>query len=240
MSYYDFGLDWIDQKKLMEVVQTTFSRALGLGVPSDSLPPDPFTVTAHTMIMRSTFYSAMNFEHTRRINKTLSNSVGNMHQKILGLAENWQDMGVNGGLVDLKTIPGYLHPRFGKPVVAEVKNRFNTIKASNEPKVWDDIDNACKVNNGAQGYLFQIVPKTPHRYDCEWAPSNRTAKKNIRVCDGVTAYEMVFGEKHALRQLFLVIPRILQTIQRENGLPVQNDIPTEDEMLKLYRAVFPD
>lgn len=241
MSYYDFGLQWIDQKALFETIESVFAKALGLDKASNDYPPDPFTVVAHNMIIQTSYTDALQFENVRKANKTLSNAVGNMHQKILGLSENWTDMGTNGGLVDLRTKPGYKHPRFGRPVVVEVKNRFNTIKASDEPRVWDAIDNACKVvGDNAQGYLFQITPKTPHRYDHEWTPSNRAAKKNVRVCDGATAYEIVFGERHALKELFIAMPKILQAVQRENGLQVWESVPTDMELEFLYKMVFPD
>lgn len=86
------------------------------------------------------------------------------HQHILSLAHGWVDLGSNGGGIDLKMEPGFTDSRFGKPLVAEVKNRFNTIKASDEKEVWDTLDPAAKTH-GAIAYIFQIVPKTSERYD---------------------------------------------------------------------------
>lgn len=241
MGKYEFGLPWIDQDKLYDTIEDAFARALGLQRANRPYPPDPFTVVAQTMVTNCTFERALSFDDERKANKTLSNAVGHMHQKILSLAENWTDMGTIGGGLDLMTKVGYIHPRFNAPVVVEVKNRFNTIRGENEKDVWDKIDAACKIIGGAQGYLFQITPKTPERYDREWTPSNRIAKKNVRVCDGATAYEIVFGEPHALKQLFMAMPRIFEVIKTENGLPVATDrIPTEEEMRRLYRTVFPD
>ena len=167
-SKHEYGLSWIDQDALYNGIKTIFSKALGLARPSKELPPDPFTILAQAAIADTSFEDSLDFEHLRALNKTISNAVGEMHQHILGLAKNWENLGRSGGLLDVCTVPGYVHPKFGKPVVAEVKNRFNTIKASDEPKEWDKIKDATKIakrlsTKGAQGYLFRFA--TAHEED---------------------------------------------------------------------------
>lgn len=238
---HDYGLSWVDQDKLFSTIQSVFSKALGLARnPARELPPDPFTIVSQTMVGNTTFEANLTFERQRKINKTLSNAVGNMHQKILGLAENWEDLGANGGLIDLRTSREFVHPKYGKPIVAEVKNRFNTIKAVEEASVWDKIDNACKVTGGAQGYLFQITPRRPQRYDEPWVPSNRVAREHIRVCDGATAYEIVFEQPSALKELYMALPDIFADIKRENGLMLPIKMPDASRMEELYSSVYPD
>ena len=244
-SKHEYGLSWIDQDALYNGIKTIFSKALGLARPSKELPPDPFTILAQAAIADTSFEDSLDFEHLRALNKTISNAVGEMHQHILGLAKNWENLGRSGGLLDVCTVPGYVHPKFGKPVVAEVKNRFNTIKASDEPKEWDKIKDATKIakrssTKGAQGYLFQITPKTPQRYDHPWTPSHRTADPDVRVCDGATAYEIVFGHRAALKELYLALPQIFRDIRLENGLDTKTPLPDAARMAELYARVFPD
>ncbi len=158
-----------------------------------------------------------------------------MHQGILGLAPHWTTLGTAGGVLDIKTVDGYVHPVIGKPVVAEVKNRFNTIKASDEKDVWDKIDAAARLTN-SQGYLFQIVPADTHRYDEKWEPSGRKAKNTVRRCDGATAYEIVFEYKNALHELYEALPAIFADIRSSDSMVSTIDRKT---MELLYSSVFP-
>ena len=142
---HNYGLTWIDQEELYECIASRFSIVLGLRRQANVLPPDPFTIVSQTMITNASLPASLAFESQRQINKTISNAVGAMHQAILGLAPNWESLGVAGGLLDVRTVHGYKHPRFNRPIVAEVKNRFNTIKASDEPSEWDKIKSATKM-----------------------------------------------------------------------------------------------
>ena len=237
-SGHNYGLTWIDNNDLYLEVERAFSRLLGLsGSTDNSLPPDPFLITAQSLIADTSFSNCLAFEDIRKLNKSLSNALGNMHQYILGVAPHWESLGTTGGVLDIRTKPGYLHPKFGKPIVAEVKNRFNTIK-SEEKTVWDKIDQSARLS-GAQGYLFQIVPKTAERYDKMWAPSGRSEKATVRCCDGATAYEMVFGYRDALYELYCALPEVLVDVKRTNGLKHTAPLPSPKEMEQLYRMVLP-
>ncbi|WP_201772594.1 Eco47II family restriction endonuclease [Bifidobacterium catenulatum] len=219
---HDYGLDWIDQDALYEKTKHVFESAINKKKEKKSNPPDPFTLVAQSIISESTLENVLHFEVERKINKTLSNSVGLWHQHILSLAPGWVDLGSNGGGIDLKMEPGFTDSRFGKPLVAEVKNRFNTIKASDEKEVWDTLDLAAKTH-GAIAYIFQIVPKTSERYDRPWKVSGRPEKENIRCCDGATAYDIVFQRDNALHDLYEVFPLIMDDIL-DGGISVSNDL----------------
>ncbi len=237
---HDYGLRWVDNERLYLTVERVFSKALGItGTVKATLPPDPFLIVVQCLVTDTSFAEGMSFEEIRKVNKTLSNAVGNMHQEILGIAPHWESLGRAGGVLDIRTKPGYVHPRFGKPVVAEVKNRFNTIKQSDEKVMWDKIDNAARLT-GSQGYLFQIIPETAERYDCPWEPSGRAGKPHVRVCDGATAYEIVFGHRDALHELYGALPTILEDVRRSHGIPGTAPAPSASELEGLYRQVVPN
>lgn len=231
-----YGLNWIDENELFSTLQHCLQNPLGLRKQKLN-PPDPFTVLIQTMLTDVTLSEALDFEEQRVVNKRISNAVGSIHQNVLALSPNWQSLGNAGGVVDLETIPGYVHPRFGKPIVAEVKNRFNTVKASDESKVWDQIDQTAR-NRGAQGYLFQITPHSAVRYDNLWSPTGRPPKHTVRICDGVTAYELVFGEKTALQQLYFALPEILSDLMQEMNKPRTAKTPQDQELDKLFSSVY--
>lgn len=233
-----YGLDWVDEDALFAQIKHALKNPLGLATSLKPTPPDPFSILVHSMIADVSFDEALVFEKQRLLNKKISNAVGNIHQGILALSPHWQTLGTTGGVLDLSTVPGYVHPRFNKPLVAEVKNRYNTIKASDEAKLWDKIDQAARLQ-GAQGYLFQITPQNARQYDREWTPSGRPAKATVRVCDGVTAYELVFGEPRALEQLYLAMPRILSDILCDLGRTNRQPLPDDDKLADLFAQVFP-
>lgn len=210
---HSYGLDWIDEDALYDVTAHVFANVIER-VRSIRLqaPPDPFTIVAQAVLFGQDADSMMAFEKLRGINKTISNAVGNWHQAVLGLAKGWEDRGRTGGVVDL-----FVRVSEGAaPIAVEVKNRYNTIKASDEKELWDKL-NTLAMSNGSKAYLVQIVPKTPVRYDRPWKVSGRELRETIRCCDGATAYAWAFGVDDALRQLYDAFPRILEDVLGKNS-----------------------
>lgn len=206
--HHGYGLDWIDEDALYEVVKHVFENSIEKAKSSKlSAPPDPFTIAVQAVLFGQPADSMMAFEKLRGVNKTISNAVGNLHQSVLGLADGWDNLGSNGGVVDL-----IVHETpYSKPVHVEVKNRYNTIKASDEKDIWDKLDMLARTN-ASVSYLVQIVPKVPVRYDKPWRVSGRPERDNVRCCDGATAYTWAFGRETALEELYDVFPDILSDV----------------------------
>lgn len=209
---HDYGLDWIDEDQLYEVTKHAFKNAISKAKSAAlQAPPDPFTIVTQAVLFNQSAKSMMAFEKLRGVNKTISNAVGNWHQAVLGLADGWENLGSTGGGVDLKVIKDDpVHP-----ISVEVKNRYNTIKSSDEKDMWDKLDLLAKANESVS-YLVQIVPKTPERYDRPWNVSGRTPNQRVRCCDGATAYTWAFGKENALEELYEVFPTILSEIIDSN------------------------
>lgn len=235
---HSYGLSWVDEDELFEVTKQIFSECLGLTPNrSEKKPPDIFSMVVQAKATNTPIEHVLAFEETRALNKKLSNAVGVWHQKVLGLSQNWTDLGASGGGVDLRTVEGYLHPKWSKPLFAEVKNRYNTIKGVNEKDLWDQMDLISKTNK-AVVYLFQIIPRKPIPYDKAWKPSGRYEKETIRVCDGTTAYEIVFGYPNALGELYEAFPAILDSLFVDAGKQIPDDLNRET-MLLLKEQVLP-
>lgn len=215
---HSYGLSWIDEEQLFLLTKEKLSRSLGIQGPrKKALPPDPFAFVLQAKATGSPIAEMETFEELRVLNKTVSDAIGNWHQGVLALSPNWKNLGFSGGVLDIRTVDGYCHPAWGKPIVAEVKNRFNTIKASDEQLVWDNIDRTAR-SNGAIGYLIQIIPKLACRYDEPWTPSGRTKpKESVRHCDGVTGYELVFDYPDALPELLEAFPEIIDDVLVDAG-----------------------
>ena len=203
-----YGLDWIDEEKLYEITKHAFSEVIKKAEQAKlQAPPDPFTIVVQAVIFNQSAESMMAFEKLRAINKSISNAVGNWHQAVLGLADGWENLGSAGGVVDLmvRETPD------AKPMAVECKNRFNTIKGSDEKNMWDKLDNLARAN-GATSYIVQIVPKKPERYDRPWKVSGRPVRENVRCCDGATAYARAFKREKALEELYAAFPSILEDV----------------------------
>lgn len=207
-SNHSYGLDWIDEDALFEVTKHCFSRVIELAKDTKlQAPPDPFTIVTQAVLFDQNAESMMAFEKLRAINKSISNAVGNWHQGVLGLAEGWEDLGSNGGVVDLMV----RDTPTARPIAVEVKNRFNTIKSSDEKNMWDKLDTLAR-SNGSKAYLVQIVPQKPERYDRPWNVSGRQQRETVRCCDGATAYTWAFKRENALEELYIVFPDVLADV----------------------------
>ncbi len=150
-------------------------------------------------------------EKNRQIQKTLQNHVGAFHQRILGLVKDWRDTGT-GGVVDLVSE--------NHKVIAEVKNKYNTVKGSDQVKIYDHLEMQVMTKGhqykGFTGYYVEVIPKGGQRYDKEFTPSDREqgqkrkANPLIRQIDGYSFYGLVTGVPDALSQIFAVLPDIIE------------------------------
>lgn len=236
MAAHSYGLSWIDEDELFKVTDHIFGRMLDTHR-DNSLPPDSFTLLVQAKLLDEPLSRTLRFDDARALNKSISNAVGLWHQKVLGLSPHLVELGSSGGGVDLRTEPDYLLPQWGMPAFFEVKNRFNTIKASDEKTLWDKLDWLAK-SNDAVAYVVQIIPKDAASYDRPWTPSGRQARDTVRCCDGVTAYAMAFEREQALHELFLALPSILDdVICAHHGQPSAQFL--SDTADTLFERVFP-
>jgi hypothetical protein len=151
-------------------------------------------------------------EKTRKAQKTLSNHVGEFHQRILGKVNGWENPG-KGAIVDLIS--------HDHKIIAEIKNKHNTVKGSDLTHVYTELEELVMPKASRYkdytAYYVQIIPNKPLRYDTFFTPSDNQhgAKKpenpRIRKIDGFSFYDKVTGVEGALKQLFNVLPDVIQS-----------------------------
>lgn len=172
---------------------------------------DPFAVLFEMSGFNTDETAWLVGEKNRQAQKTLQNHVGNFHQIILGMMDGWQDLGT-GGVVDLVC--------HDKKIIAEVKNKHNTVKGSDKVKVYDQLETLV-MTKGHQykdftAYYVEIIPKSGMRYDKTFTPPDsakgqiRRANPLIRQIDGYSFYALATGVPDALEQLFLVLPEVIE------------------------------
>ena len=171
---------------------------------------DPFSAVFETAGFEIDFESWKKSETNRQAQKTLQNHIGDFHQKILGSVDGWQNM-KTGQEVDLFSK--------SKKIIAEVKNKYNTISGGKLADLYTTLSNLVtpksSIYKNFTAYYVAIIPKSPLRYDKEFSPSDKSkgqkCEKNklIRETDGASFYSLATGQDDALKNLFTILPGVI-------------------------------
>ncbi|MGU3577246.1 Eco47II family restriction endonuclease [Brucellaceae bacterium C25G] len=166
----------------------------------------------------------ISFEKRRQAQKNLVQAVGDFHQNILGAVEGWQNAGPGGGVDIVST---------KHQIVAEIKNKHNTIKGSDKVGLYNSLAEEVLPKNakyhGYLAYYVEIISKGAKRFDVEFTPSDRRTalqmapNPKIKMIDGVSFYALVTGRETALEELFKVLCQQLSAKYKlsrmeENGI----------------------
>lgn len=178
---------------------------------------DPFAILFETSGFQVSDADWLKSEQIRQAQKSLQNHVGLFHQKILGAIPDWQDLGANGGMVDLANIE--------QKRIAEVKNKHNTLNASGQLALYRQMEQTVMPKGeqykGFTAYLVEIIPASGKRYDQEFTPSDKgtgakcAGNALIRQIDGFSFYALAAGVPNALEQLFTVLPNVIEQATRK-------------------------
>lgn len=116
----------------------------------------------------------------------ISNAVGDFHQQILASVPGFRNHDA-----------GYDLESETRRILAEVKNKHNTMNSSNREKVEGDLYTAVRQKSGSwSAYLVIMIPKTPTRY------LKKLRHRRVFECDGATFYDIATGSSTALHDLY--------------------------------------
>ncbi len=171
---------------------------------------DPFSSMIEASINKLDYSNWIKSEQARQHQKTLQNSIGDLHQKLLANIKDVEDLGV-GGVVDI-----VCHKR---KIIAEIKNKHNTTKGNHKVAIYDDISTLLKTPKykGYTGYYVEIIPKKPKQFNIPFTPpdnttkTNRTVREDIRKIDGKSFYELLTDDNNAIYKMYEKISDILVT-----------------------------
>jgi len=171
---------------------------------------DPFSAIFEMSGFNLDYDSWEKSETNRQAQKTLNTQIGNFHQNILGYTSKWENRGV-GNVIDLVSQE--------RRIIAEIKNKYNTISGGKLSDVYNLLDNQISPKNsnykGYTAYFVTIIPKKPTRINIPFTPSdNKKGEKcpsneNIREIDGASFYSLVTGYENALENLFDILPEVI-------------------------------
>jgi hypothetical protein len=219
-------LNWISDEDLKEAVNHILikakkakmdaSRNFGKNV------VDPFSAIFEMSGFGMSYDDWVTSEEARQAQKTLQNFIGDFHQNILGSCVDWQNMNT-GKIIDL------VSPK--RRVIAEVKNKHNTISGGKLADLYHSLESAVmnktSVYKGYTAYHAIIIPNKPIRYNKPFTPSNKETGQKcsenplIRQIDGASFYTIVTGEVDALEQLYYVLPSVISSLSTIT--PLEND-----------------
>lgn len=185
-------LNWITDSNLDSCVERLLlrsSRAVNNAKARiQSNVPDPFMMLclAHTTKVNN----LTDFEKLLAIASSstgISSAIGEFHQKVLSQVSGFRDHNA-----------GYDIESDSRKILAEIKNKHNTMNASNRTKVIEDLKTAVRIKPGYTGYLVIIIPKKWQKYKVKI--SNR-----VYEIDGTSFYELVTEDPNALDDLYGVL-----------------------------------
>jgi len=198
---------------------------------------DPFASLFDCAVSEVSHETWKSSEMVRQCQKTLTNHIGNLHQKILGNVDGWEDLGT-GGVVDL-----VCHK---KKIIAEVKNKHNTVTGGKLADQYYSLERLvnpkASLYKGYKSYFVNIIPKRPLKFDTTFEPSDKDngikcpLNENIRIIDGASFYTLVTGRQLALQELYDALPLVIENIYRYEYKIDKFTLPDK----KLFRQYFLD
>lgn len=185
------ALSWIDESDLHQAFETAWRQIQNAQSETDRRRrrnvEDPFRSSAIAALM--SMDSSDDLESALRVvanTRSVEDTIGDMHENIIGNIPGWK-------LWDA----GYDVRNDSKKILAEIKNKHNTLNSTNERGVIQELDVHLRGLQGWTGYLVNIIPRRPERFKQDVGNTGRLYK-----VDGATFYTIATGEYNALQQLY--------------------------------------
>ncbi len=219
-------LKWISDEALETVVQFLLTKAKEAHVEGEEKfgknVIDPFSALFTMSGFNLDFQTWLKAEFTRQSQKSLQNHIGSFHQDILGSVCDWEDLGT-GKIVDLVSKKN--------KIIAEIKNKHNTISGGKLSDLYHSLDSLVmpksSIYKGFTAYYVAIIPKNKNRYNKSFTPSDKGKGARcpnnplIREIDGASFYDLVTAEKDSLQKLYNILPLFIEDCT--NGSYVFNE-----------------
>jgi len=174
---------------------------------------DPFSALLEGIFSEKTYDQWIHGEKQRKAQKSFQNAVGTFHQMIIGGFYDWQNLGDGGGL-------DVCSDKF--KILAEIKNKHNTMNSSSALEIYDKITEMLSLEayRDYKGYVVKIIPKSAKGIPAkEFTPSDaknkrkRIANSRILEIDGKRFYALATGDKDAMEKVFDILPRVIENVK---------------------------
>lgn len=162
----------------------------------------------------------------RQKDKTDSNIIGFLQEKIINLIDGWQALRV-GNTIDIQKVDG--------TIIMELKNKFNTTKGEDEIGIYEKLD--AKIQQHPEikkAYYARIYDKSSTHE--QWTGNRKlktplsgvTHKKfdnpKIEKISGDKLYEILTGDSLAFKKLIYAIPKVLKNLGFNNTFDIDGEV----------------
>lgn len=144
--------------------------------------------------------SLIQTELLRQIDKSINNSIGTFHEKILG--------GING--FEIGKLSGFDIKATDDTLFADIKNKHNTMNSSAAESLFQKLAHYADTYKKANCYWVQILAKSS--FDTKWAAiinGKEYSHSRVFKISGDRFYYLLSGEEDALMQLYKVLPKAI-------------------------------
>lgn len=217
MAYLDYIKDDVLHNLVKDILQIVQRKMQSKEKEFHNNVIDPFTALFESSISSITHDEWKKSEMIRQYQKTLANHIGELHQKVLGNAEGWEDLG-RGAVVDLVCKE--------RKIIAEIKNKHNTVTGGKLADQYKDLEKLiapkASTYKGYTAYFVNVIPKKPERFDKAFHPSDKskgmqlTKNEQIRITDGASFYTLVTGRENALEEFYTALPHVIEDVFRND------------------------
>lgn len=194
-------LPWIDDDNLTGAIDQLISSA-GDTVREASVRQQKNVIDPFFSLLIAASHDVQAPEHLKSMRNAeasvrgMGNFLGKFHETILGSAHGWthHDAGYD---IESQT----------KKIIAEVKNKYNTLNGPNRRQVLQELETNIR-SKGPEwtAYLVEIIPSSPRRYT-----KFPTTRDNVVATDGASFYHIATGQLNALHDLFDVVAKRIGT-----------------------------
>lgn len=212
----NFNQDKFDQYILEKIVKPLVEDLVDNQKDIYSNTIDPFSAVIDCMIRNTTLKNWKLQEEGRQSQKTLQNKIGEFHEYTIACFEGWEKL-PTGGVIDVVN--------HKLKIIAEIKNKWNTTKGDHKKTIYETLVNQLEEDyRGYKAFFVEILPRNKSSYNKPFTPSDnigktkRQERKDIRVIDGASFYEIVSGEQCFIKRLYteLLIPSLQKAIETLN------------------------
>jgi hypothetical protein len=229
-------LNWINDADLKKEVSLLLSKANEAQKKAEDEfgknVIDPFAAIFEMSGFKIDFDTWYKSEFNRQAQKTLQNHIGEFHQNILGYTKGWTNLKV-GNVIDLLSEE--------HSIIAEVKNKYNTISGGKLSDLYYSLDKLispkASIYKGYTAYYVSIIPKIGGRLNRPFVPSDKEKgekcplNEEIREIDGASFYHLVTGSEFALENLFDILPTVIKDCS-------DFEIKDIDKLKKYFNTAF--
>lgn len=231
-------LEFIEDEKLNEIVSHLLNTAKRAQQAAEEKLErnviDPFSTLFQMAGFDMTHQTWTEVEKMRQAEKSLQNSIGLFHQTILGSFSGWEDLGT-GSIVDLVN--------HEQKIIAEVKNKYNTVSGGRLSDIYHELENTVMPKTSRYqdytAYFVTIIPRKPERKNHPFTPSDRSkgsscpSNERIREIDGASFYDLASGLSGTLRKLYSALPGAITACKKEDY-----EVPDIEKLKAHFTAAF--